>query len=141
MRGGYLHNEAIGERLRGALAALGAPHSIEYPVGPGRRAGAVDIYVELGGVRVACEIELGPGRIHQDLRKASALGADLLLIVAPTAQVARAIRRRLVTIRPRRPRVQVRLLASAIRYLSNLSASECPRDTKTETQGTQKSRS
>jgi hypothetical protein len=133
MRGGYLHNRALAQRLTTTLEDLGARFWIEYPAGPGRRAGAVDIYIELGEARIACEIELGPGRIDQDLRKASALSVDLLLIVAPTPDVARAIRRRLMTIRPRPPQVQVRLIASAIKYLSDLSVSECRQDKKTET--------
>src|SRR6185295_12804275 len=103
MRGGFLHNDAMAERLRATLTKLGARFWTEHPAGPGRRAGAVDIYAELGRSRIAIEIELGPRRIHQDLEKALALDVDLLLVVAPTATVARAIRRRLVTIRPNRP--------------------------------------
>jgi len=133
MRGGYLHNEVMARQLADALERLGARVRTEYPAGPGRRAGAVDLYVELHGLRIACEIELGPRRLRQDLRKAEALGVDLLLLVAPTSAGARAIRRRLATFG--KPRFQVRVLVNpqAVKYLSQLSPVVSRGDKKTET--------
>ena len=133
MRGGYLYNRVIADELISVLERDGAHVRTEYPAGPGRRAGSVDIYAELGGMRLVCEVELGPGRVLNDVRKAEALGADLLLIVTATATEARAIRRRLRTFGRSRVRVRVRPMGLAIKDLSQMSAVECRRDTGSET--------
>ena len=91
------------------------------------------IYAELGGMRLVCEVELGPGRVLNDVRKAEARGADLLLIVTPTATEARSIRRRLRTFPRSRVRVRVRPMGLAITDLSQMSPVECRRDTGSET--------
>jgi hypothetical protein len=133
MRGGYLHSQVMARQLKEALERLGARVRTEYPAGSGRRAGAVDLYVELHGVRIACEIELGPRRLLQDLRKAEALGVDLLLVVGPTPAVAKAIRRRLATLPKSNLKVRVLLNASVVSYLSKMSPVEGRGDKKTET--------
>jgi len=133
MRGGYLHNEAMAAELGATLKKCGARVWTEYPVEPGRRAGAVDIYAELGSVRLACEIELGPRRVLQDVKKAEALDVDLLLIVTPTATVARRIRAKLRTSAESRVRVRVLAMGLAAKYLSEMSEGDHGRDTNTRT--------
>ena len=133
MRGGYLHNQAIADELVGVLERVGARVRTEYPAGTGRRAGSVDIYAELGNLRLVCEVELGPRRAANDVRKAEALAADVLFIVTPTAAEARAIRNRLRTRGPSRVRVRVLPMGLAIKQLSEMSPGECRRDIATET--------
>ncbi len=98
MRGGYLHSSIIANELRDVLERLGGRVWTEYPAGPGRRAGAVDLYVELHGRRLACEVEMTPRRVAGDVRKAMDLGVEELLIVTPTAREAASIRLRLRTL-------------------------------------------
>ena len=133
MRGGYLHNRGIAAELVAVLEQIGARVRTEYPAGPGRRAGSVDIYAELGELRLVCEVELGPRRVMNDVRKAEALAADVLLIVTPTAAEARAIRKRLRTFGRSGVMVQVLPMGLAIKYLSEMSSVECGWDTKSET--------
>ena len=133
MRGGYLHNQAIAAELVTVLERRGAFVRTEYPVGPGRRAGSVDIYAELGELRLVCEVELGPRRVLNDVRKAESLAADVLLIVTPTAAEARVIRKRLRTCAQSWVQVRVRPMGLAIKYLSEMSAVECRRDIGTKT--------
>ncbi len=139
MRGGYFHNEVMARQLKEALDQLGAKVRTEYPAGPpGRRVGAVDLYIELQGVRIACEIELGPRRVGQDLRKAQALGVDLLLLITPTAAAAKAVRRRLATLGKSEVQVRVLTFGCAIGFLSEKSPVESRRDKKTETPPTRR---
>jgi hypothetical protein len=120
MRGGHLHCEILASGLRAALEALGARVWIEYPVGPGRGAEAVDLYAERNGVRVAFEVELGPRRVVQDVRKAEALDVDALVIVTPTAKVAELSRRRLRTQTQSRVTVHVLPFGRALAFLSQV---------------------
>lgn len=133
MRGGYLHNEVMAAELRAALAELGARVRAEYPTGRGRRAGAVDLFAEVAGLKIAIEVELGPRRIENDIRKAETLRADLLLVVAPTAAVAGGIKDLLRTIPKPGVRVQVRTFGCALAYLSRVIGAECGRDKRTTT--------
>jgi len=130
VKGGYLHR-AMARELVATLERLGARVWTEYPAGPGRRASAVDIYAELGGLRLVCEIELGPRRVLKDVRKAEVLEANLLLIVAPTATATRAIRHRLRTSTESRVRVRVLPYGLSLKHLSQVFAVECGRDKKT----------
>jgi hypothetical protein len=52
----------------------------------------VDIYFQANGKWVAMEIECTTARIRNDIAKADALRADLLLIVLPDARTTRAAR-------------------------------------------------
>lgn len=131
MRGGFLHNQVIAAGLRAALEGLGARVKAEYPAGPGRRAGAVDLYAELNGGRLVCEVELGPRRVLQDVRKAEAIHADILVIVAPTPRAARIIRHRLRTTTGSDVSIRVLPYGLAIKYLSQVQAVEYGRDRKT----------
>lgn len=121
MKGGYLHNQAIADELVTTLEQLGARVQTEYPVRPGSRSPAVDIYAELAGLRIACEIELSPRRVRNDIAKGEALGVDLVLIVTATASQAAAIKRRLGDTQQSQMQVRVMPLGAASRYLSELS--------------------
>lgn len=95
MRGKFLHNEILVERSVRALLGFGAKVIREYPVRKGRHPGFIDAYVELDHFRIALEGERTPRRVGNDIVKAEAVQAHLLFIVAPTAEVARAIFRQL----------------------------------------------
>ena len=133
MRGGYLHCEILARGLRAELERLGARVWTEYAVGPGRGAEAVDLYAELNGMRVALEIELGPRRVLQDVRKAEALGVEALVIVTPTAKVAALSRRRLRTQTPFRVTVHVLHFGRALALLSQVFAVDSRQDGKSQT--------
>jgi hypothetical protein len=94
MRGGFLHNTVIVDRLDVAFRAVGATTRLEYPIGPGRPRGYVDILATLGSVRVACEAELRAERVGFAIRKAAWLETDYLLLVTADGRTARAIRAR-----------------------------------------------
>lgn len=121
MKGGWLHNDAIVKEFVGALHKLGADVRTEYPVRSGSRSPAVDIYTEFAGVRIACEIELGPRRVAGDIAKAQALTVDLLLIVTATPGQAAVIRRRLAKGKLSWPRIQVLPFGAALSLLSEMS--------------------
>ena len=132
MRGGRLHSEILARGLQAALEGLGARVWTEYPVGPGRGVQAVDLYAERNGVRVAFEVELGPRRVLQDVRKAEILGVDALVIVTPTAKVAALARRRLRTRTPSRVTVHVLPFGRALALLSQVFSVEPRLDPKSK---------
>ena len=132
MRGGRLHSGVLAGGLRDALERLGARVRTEYPVRPGRGAGAVDLYAELDGTRVAIEVELGVRRVRQDIRKAETLGVDALVIVTPTAKVAALARRRLRTRTASRVTVHVLPFGRALALLTQVFRVESRQDTKSE---------
>jgi hypothetical protein len=94
MRGGWLHNHVIVERLDVAFRAVGATTRLECATGPTRPRGFVDILATLGSVRVACEAELRADRVDVAVRKAVWLDVDYLVLVAPDHRTAHAIRAR-----------------------------------------------
>jgi hypothetical protein len=132
MRGGRLHSDVLARGLRDALERLGARVWSEYPVRPGRGAGALDLYAELNGKRLAIEVELGVRRVLQDVRKAEALGVNTLVIVTPTPKVAALAICHLRT-RTQSP-VQVHVLpfGRALAFLSQVFAVDSRQDTKSE---------
>ena len=93
---------------------------------------AVDLYAERNGVRVAFEVELGPRRVLQDVRKAEILGVDALVIVTPTAKVAALARRRLRTRTPSRVTVHVLPFGRALALLSQVFSVEPRLDPKSK---------
>jgi hypothetical protein len=111
MRGGYVHNNVLIGPVEEHFRRLGATVRREYPV---RLAGGspsfVDLFVELGGHRVACEAELTSRRVAGDFAKAAALKATWLLIVTPTGKVAEMSRRQVQRLRLRLPGGRVSIL-------------------------------
>jgi len=85
-RGGFLTRKCLLEPVVQACRELGATVSAEYPVRLGQTRGFVDLRVDFGPCRVAIEAELGPKRLENDLHKAMALPAYLLLVVVPNWQ-------------------------------------------------------
>ena len=140
MRGGRLHSGVLARGLRDALERLGARVRTEYPVRPGRGAGAVDLYAELGGTRVAIEVELGVRRVRQDIRKAEALGVDTLVIVTPTPKVAALALRYVRTQTQSSVRVHVLPFGRALAFLSQVFGVDSRQDTKSES-GSSRTRS
>lgn len=122
MRGGFLHSTVLAQGLALHLEALGAEVHLEYPVRPGPRPQAIDIYADLPGLRLGIEIELEPRRVQQDLEKTRALKLDLLLIVTATRARARTIERRLRDTNVSCTPVQVMTFGAARRFLSEVSA-------------------
>ena len=89
MRGRFLHNRVILAQVEERFRRLGASVFQEYPAKTGKRTRFVDLFVLLHGVRVVCEAELSFARIPNDVAKAIALDADLLLIVVSTSAACR----------------------------------------------------
>jgi hypothetical protein len=132
MRGGHLHSEVLAEGIQTALERLGVRVSTEYRVCTGRIAGAVDLYADRDGIRVAIEIELGIRRVLQDVRKAEALGVDTLVIVTPTPKVAALALRQVRTQTQSRVRVHVLPFGRALAFLSQVFSVDSQQDTKSE---------
>lgn len=94
-RGGFLHGRVLLAPIEAWVDELGGVGYREFPTKPGRDAGFIDLWITTGTERIACEAELTADRVAGDVAKAKASNATLLLIVVPTAQVARSIRKRL----------------------------------------------
>lgn len=121
MRGGFLHNSVLLDPIEKHFSDLGAEVHREFRIPSSRILGFVDLYVELGNLRVCCEAELSPDRVFGDVRKAIEVAAVELLIVVPHAGLARSIRNRL---KPRpgglaRPRIVVLPLGAALHHVRN----------------------
>lgn len=96
-----MHEEVLLARMEACFRELGGVGRRQYPTGPGRAAGVVDLFVTLGRERIVCEAELTADRAVRDLAKAHTLKATLLIIVVPNTRVAHSIRKRLASVRPR----------------------------------------
>lgn len=95
MRGRFLHNKVILAQVEEKFRELGASVFQEYPAKTGKRTRFVDLFVLLNGVRVVCEAELSFARILNDVAKAIALDADLLLIIVSTSAACRKTQKQL----------------------------------------------
>jgi hypothetical protein len=95
MRGKPQHNVGLVGPVAAFFLALGARVRWECRVGPGRRARAVDLCVDLLGWtrRIVVEAERFATLegVARDVGKAQALAADLLFIITPTARVRRQV--------------------------------------------------
>ncbi|CAG0986308.1 hypothetical protein PHYC_02043 [Phycisphaerales bacterium] len=91
MRGGFVHNKCLIDPVAACSRDMGLPIALEVPVGPGRRAGHVDLVVGEGDFRIAVEAECTPRRVDNDLGKAARLGVQELWIIVPSPRVGRAI--------------------------------------------------
>jgi hypothetical protein len=97
VRGSYVHNHTLLDPVIRSFRDRGALIRREY--GFSRRSGYVDCLIDDTGSRIVVEAELSPRRIHKDVAKALALGADWLLIICPTGRIARACRSALQNVR------------------------------------------
>lgn len=95
MRGGAIHNRVMVERLARVLREAGTEVVLEAPVEVGPSPRCIDLLATCGSARLAIEVELTPRRVLADIEKARLAGAATLLIVTPTASVARRARRAL----------------------------------------------
>lgn len=100
MRGGFLHEQVIDPVICHFGNVPPARVHTEYPAGPTIRHGAVDAFIEYLYYRIVAEAELTTKRVLWDIEKALGLGATHLLIITPTAQVAQAARRRIISAGP-----------------------------------------
>ncbi len=123
MRGGFVHNRVLVDRLDAAFRAIGAATWLECPIGPGFPRGFVDILATREGVRVVCEVELRANRVDHAVRKAAWLNADYLLLVTPNGRTARAIRARLARADSRagadKPQEFILTLGQAIQWVTH----------------------
>jgi len=132
MRGGFLHNRVLVDRLDAAFQAVGASTRLEFPTGPTSPRGFVDILATLGSVRVVCEAELRANRVAWAVQKAVWLDVDYLLIVAPDRPTVRAIRARFdnlgteLDVEP--PREFILTLGQALQWVSNCFPFLTPRN-------------
>lgn len=95
MRGGFVHNHVLLAPLEELFVAHGASVHREYLVTLKNGCGFMDSFVRFGCWRIACEAELCPKRVPNDMAKAIAAHAHWLLILTPRPQVATACARRL----------------------------------------------
>ena len=97
MRGGYLHNDVLIDRMDTEWGMIGAQTSREAAVtdDQGRTTGYIDLLVRLSSGLIAVEAELTPRRIPRDLEKAETLAVTELWIVVPDVRVRRLVKRRL----------------------------------------------
>lgn len=79
-------------------------HVVEANLGP--NIGIADVIAGVGLHRLVIEVERRPDRIGADVKKAAAVGADLM-VVTPDERTAQQIRRRLSKARVMRPRTVV----------------------------------
>ena len=95
MRGDYCHNQILVGRLQEVAAECGAAVSREHPIPVGGQIHYIDLLITHHHRVTACEPENCPARVDNDVLKAAAVGADLLLIATPDAPTAQACRRKL----------------------------------------------
>lgn len=105
MRGDPFHNDILVGQLRQVAEACGGNVFTERPVPMDGSVRYADLVVEKNGQVTVCEAEQSRHRVGNDVRKAVALGAHLLLIVTPDAPTAQACRRQL----RRLPRLEAKL--------------------------------
>lgn len=98
MRGAYLHNIVLVDRIAQLLRSRGVTVHTEHYLGPG--VGFADLLAQRNGVRVLIEVERTPARVPGDIAKAIAVHAPLLFIVTPDARIARACSRRVARLGP-----------------------------------------
>ena len=141
MRGGFLHNEVLVKTMERVAFRHGATVEQEAPTGEGRKVGFIDLLITYRGCRIAVEAELTDARVVNDVAKATAVDADLLLIVMPTAREVRSaqakLRREAVGRRELETTVLVTTLGQAIQRLKSafglLDQHECSGDQKSKT--------
>ncbi len=96
MKNGFLHDRVLLAPLEACLLRQGATVRREHHVRWNGRAGFIDLFAQRGLARIAVEAELTPSRVVLDVAKAEAASASALLIVTPTASIARAMEAGLV---------------------------------------------
>ncbi len=98
MSQGFFHGHVLVPSLERVCLSRGADVRREHPVRVDGHIRFVDLYIRYRGWRIACEVENCANRVRHDIAKASALQATLL-IVTPDGTTARAIRRKMRTLK------------------------------------------
>jgi len=120
MRGDFFHNHCLIEPIASAFTRMGGDIHREFPVRPGRYSRYADLVINLDGSLIVVEGESVTGRVMNDIAKAEALRAGLLLLVTPHRKAATAIQRKLRRISlPAGLRIWVMPLGSALQRLAN----------------------
>lgn len=99
MKGKFAHNQLLITPVAAELQRQGAAVHFEYAIGPRGRGGAVDVLAVYAGRRFVFEAERSPDRVPRDMEKAARLAAARLVIIAPDAAMAKAVRRKLARLR------------------------------------------
>ncbi len=132
MRGRFLHNKVMVAALLTALRLRGYPCRVEHAIRRGQHPRSVDIFFVANGCHVAIEVEQTTARIPHDIAKAMALRVDLLLIVAPNAQVVLDARAAVAGLtaatHPETIRIQVMPLGTALQWIANNCPGVAPQD-------------
>lgn len=128
MRGKSYEHQRMIELPERCAAYHGAQTEREHFVRLGEWHGYIDLLIKHGLLLIANEAENDSRRVENDVRKAVALRATHLLIVTPTAAVARACERKLagIPIPAGGPKVLVCTLGTALHRLAALLASTGP---------------
>lgn len=95
MRGNTIHNQLLkpfAQRFQERRASI----QWEYPTRIGKGAGFIDLFITYQEHDICIEAELSADRVPNDVKKAIAVNASLLLIVTPNAQVKAAAQRKLI---------------------------------------------
>jgi hypothetical protein len=110
MRGGFFHNQILVRQLQQVAEECGATARTEVPVRLDGVVGYIDLVITKGALVAVCEPEQESRRAGNDVTKAVAAKAQLLLIVTPDSLTAQACRRQ---IRRRRlpPDVKLKVVA------------------------------
>jgi hypothetical protein len=95
VRGDYFHNEILPRPLDQVGKECAATVYVEHPVRIGGTTCYADRVFEKGGRRIVVEVKQLCRGTDNDVRKAVALNAQLLLMVTPDALTAQACRRQL----------------------------------------------
>ncbi len=103
-QGGYLTRYCLIAPVAKTARALGATVFPEHTVRLAQTVGYVDLRIDLGPVRIAAEAELGTKPLDNDLLKAIALPAHLLLVLVPNWSSCKKARQAMARILERRRR-------------------------------------
>lgn len=95
MNCGFCHQEILTRPLQKVAEECGATVRAEQPVRMGGTVSFADLVITKDGRTIVCEPEQSRHRVLNDVRKAAALGAQLLLIVTPDSLTAQSCRRQL----------------------------------------------
>jgi len=95
MRGGFIHNTILLVPIESFFRDCGASISREFKVPSLPNPGFIDLLIRFDSALIACEAELSPKRVVNDLHKALVVQAHLLLIITPNAAVTRSCYRKI----------------------------------------------
>jgi len=130
VKGQFAHNQLLIAPIVTELRRQGATVFCEHAIGPRGRGGSVDVLVIHNGCSIVFEAERSPDRVPRDVEKAARLGSVLLVIIAPNAEVAKAVQRKLDRLRAseRSPRLLIccLTLGVALQRLRNGSLLKSP---------------